>query len=92
MKKWYFTFGLAQYKLAHKYVCIEARSYQEARSLMMRMFGTSWCTDYSEEDWIVKKNSVNWNALVLANKIPKDALYDAISIAQVYKLTELNLN
>ena len=92
MKKWYFTFGLAQYKLSNKYVCIEAESYSKARELMLRMFGTNWCTDYSEEDWIVKKDSIKWKALVMANKIPADVLYDAVSLAQVYGLTELKFN
>lgn len=91
MKKWYFTFGLAQYKLAKKYLCLEAPTETEARSLMTRMFGLNWGVVYSEEDWNINKGTNNWDMYVKVGKIPDDATYDSTSLDQIFELTELKL-
>lgn len=50
MKSWYFTFGVGQGDLAHKYVVIKDDDYEKARAKMFEAFGNNWSFDYSEEE------------------------------------------
>lgn len=91
MKKWYYTFSLAQYKLSDKYICIRADTETLARSYMLRMFGINWRNCYTEEQWVIRKGSKEWDTYVYLGKIPENALYDAITIGQILNLKELKL-
>lgn len=58
MKKYYFTFGIGQTLLANRYVEIEAETFIKARERMITSFGSNWCYQYPEEEW-VKKDLAN---------------------------------
>lgn len=54
MEKFYFTFGIGQTLLANRYVEIEAENYEAAREIMLESFGTEWCWQYTEKEWLEK--------------------------------------
>lgn len=61
--KYYFSFGCG-YGLAGYYVIINAYNEINARTRMFELFGSHWCTSYSEERWIEsdgKTSAEKWN-------------------------------
>lgn len=91
MKKWYFTFGLNQGKLSHKYVVIENDSYSEARKEMEQMFGSNWAFNYSEDDWTITKNNPKWDLYVRTGYLNPDDSRDKITVSDLFNLTQLIL-
>lgn len=51
MNKWYFTFGVGNEFLKDKYVLFQG-SFNDARKRMFANFGTAWCMQYSEQEFI----------------------------------------
>lgn len=92
MKSWYFTFGVGQGDLAHKYVVIKDDDYEKARAKMFEAFGNNWSFDYSEEEWFFKRGTRQWNQMVRYGAIPQDAPYDSISQVELFHLTEITLD
>lgn len=50
METWFFTFGLGQGMLAHKYVKLHG-DREGARQKMIEAFGGNWCYQYSEAEF-----------------------------------------
>ena len=50
---WYFTFGCGQKHAGH-YVKIFG-TFDEARQEMFRRYGAKWAFQYSEQDWLARK-------------------------------------
>ena len=65
MEKYYFTFGIGQSLLANRYIEIEAETFGDARKIMVESFGTKWCWQYTEEEWIEKNIAAEYNLVKL---------------------------
>lgn len=89
MKKFYFTFGVSQGLLAHHYLVVEAESYEQARSIVFDTFGNKWAFQYSEDDWIIKRDSKAWYDFL--NHIPDSYDKDTITQAELFGLREVKL-
>lgn len=61
MKKYYFTFGIGQSLLANRYIEIDAENYETAREIMLESFGTIWCWQYTEKEWIEKNIAAQYD-------------------------------
>lgn len=90
--RWYFTFGVGHPTYGKHFVCIEG-SNSTARSKMFEHFGNNWAFDYSEDDWIYKRGTSNWNravhAKIIPDRIDKDLSITEITQAQLFNLIEL---
>lgn len=47
---WYFTFGAA-HEHADRFLVVRGATFEEAREVMIRWFGTRWAFQYDEAAW-----------------------------------------